>query len=143
MPPVKSLDRISDKWARVSQGSQQAYEDGIRNPRGDWAEATAKAEKAYASGVQKAVSAGRFKKGVEAAGNAKWQKNALEKGPRRWAEGISLSQDAYERGFAPYRSVIENTSLPDRGPVGDPANINRVAILSKALHDERLRRQGG
>jgi len=143
MPPVKSLDKISQKWTRVCQSSQQAYEDGVRNPKGDWAENTVKAANAYASGVQAAVSSGRFQKGVTSAGTSKWQANAITKGPGRWAEGIRLAQDAYERGFAPYRTVIEGLSLPTRGPVGDPANINRVKVIAEALHKERLRRTGG
>lgn len=143
MPAVKSLDKISQKWARVSQQSQAAYEDGVRNPRTDWADATAKSAASYAAGVQKAVADKRFEKGVRNAGSSKWQQAAIEKGPGRWAEGIRLSQDAYERGFDPYRQVIEKTNLPARGPVGDPSNIQRVAVLAKALHDERLRRQGG
>lgn len=143
MPAVKSLDKISEKWSRVSQNSQRAYEDGIRNPRADWAENTAKAANAYAAGVQAAVSSGRFAKGVQAAGNSKWQQNAIEKGPGRWAEGIRLSQESYERGFSPYRTVIEGLTLPERGPVGDPSNINRVKIIAEALHKEKLRRIGG
>jgi len=143
MPPVKSLDKISQKWAQVSQQSQGAYEEGVRNPRSDWADATAKAANNYAAGVSKAVSEKRFEKGVRGAGSSKWQQAAIEKGPGRWAEGIRLSQDAFERGFDPYRQVIEKTTLPPRGPVGDPSNINRVAVLAKALHEERLRRQGG
>lgn len=143
MPAVKSLDKISAKWAEVSQRSQGAYEDGVRNPRGDWAKNTAAAANSYAAGVQAAVSSGRFAKGVAKAGNSKWQQNAIEKGPGRWAEGIRLSQSAYERGFAPYRTVLENLQLPSRGPVGDPANINRVKAVAEALHKERLRRTGG
>ena len=143
MPAVKSLDKISAKWAEVSQRSQGAYEDGVRNPRKDWAKNTASASSAYAAGVQAAVSSGRFQKGVISAGTPKWQQNSIEKGPARWAEGIRLSQSAYERGFAPYRTVIENLTLSPRGPVGDPGNINRVREIAEALHNERLRRTGG
>jgi len=143
MPAVKSLDKISSKWAEVSQRSQGAYEDGVRNPRKDWEKNTVAAANSYAAGVQAAVSDGRFKKGVTKAGNAKWQQAAISKGPARWAEGIRLSQSAYERGFAPYRTVIENITLPPRGPVGDPANINRVKVISEALFKERIRRTGG
>ena len=142
MPAVKSLDKISAKWAEVSQRSQGAYEDGVRNPRKDWAKNTAAAANAYASGVQAAVSSGRFAKGVTRAGTAKWQANAIEKGPGRWAEGIRLSQSAYERGFAPYRTVLENLTLPARGPVGDPSNINRVKVIAEALHKKRLQMHG-
>jgi len=143
MPAVKPLDKISQKWIDVSQTSQGAYEDGVRNPRGDWAKNTAASAPAYAAGVQAAISDGRFQKGVTNAGTSKWQEATIAKGPGRWAEGIRLGQSAYERGFSPYRTVLENTTLPPRGAVGDPKNIQRVAVIAKALHDERLRRTGG
>lgn len=143
MPAVKSLDKISAKWISVCQTSQNSYEDGVRNPRKDWAENTAKASAAYATGVQAAVASGRFSKAVSAAGTSKWQQNAILKGPGRWAEGVRLAQDNYERGFAPYRTIIEGLTLPSRGPVGDPSNINRVKVIADALHKEKLRRIGG
>lgn len=143
MPAVKPLDRISQKWARVASVSQSEYEEGIKNPRKSWAEETAKAEAAYEKGIQQAISKKRFSGGVKKAGNGRWQENALAKGPMRWSQGIGLSTDNYERGFAPFRQTIEATSLPARGPKGDPNNIQRVAAIAKALHDKKLSLQGG
>lgn len=143
MPPVKGLDRISEKWARVSQASQPDYEAGIRNPRTDWAKATAAASENYKMGVQQAINQNRFAKGVEKAGSAKWQENSISKGPARWAEGINLSRNQYEKGFAPYREVIERTTLPPRGPKGDPKNIQRVAVIADALHKKKLSETAG
>lgn len=140
MPAVKPLDRISRKWANASAAALTEYEEGVRNPRRDWADATSKANDAYKKGIQASIAADRFKKGVTNAGTGKWQEQTLRKGPSRWSEGIALSTDAYERGFTPYRNVIERTELPARGPKGDPGNIQRVAILSKALHDEKMSR---
>lgn len=143
MPPVKSLDRISDKWARVASVSQPEYEEGVRNPRSDWAEATRAAEANYERGVQQSIQRKAFGKGVANAGTAKWQERALTKGPSRWANGIQVSRQAYETGFQPYREVIQRTSLPARGPKGDPKNIQRVSVLAEALHAEKISRQGG
>ena len=137
MPAIKSLDRISKKWARVAAVSQENYTEGINNPRADWKTQTLAAEKNYDAAIQKAISQKRFGKGVSAAGTEKWKRNALEKGPARWSQGIAVSTDAFEKGFAPYAEVIKNTTLPARGPKGDPANINRVAVMAKALHDKK------
>lgn len=142
MPPVKSLDRISEKWARVVEVSQPDYEAGIRSPREDWAEKTLAAEGSYNSGVQKAISEKRFGKGVRAAGTDKWKERTLAVGPDRWLQGVRVSRGNYEAGFAPYREVIIRTTLPPRGPKGDPKNIQRVGVLAKALHDEKLKRGG-
>lgn len=142
MPAIKALDRIGEKWSRVTAAATSDYTAGVTNPRVDWADATAKADKNYASGVQAAVSAGRFAKGVRAAGTQKWQNAAQEKGTQRFASGVQLARSAYETGFAPYRTVIANLSLPARGPKGDPANIQRVAAVATALRNEKLKRLG-
>jgi hypothetical protein len=141
MPAVKSLKTISEKWARQSQTAQPSYIEGIQNPRKDWADATAEANDNYKKGIQQSIAQDRFLKGVKKAGTSKWQRNAIAKGPGRWSEGIMQSTGAYEDGFQPYREVIERTQLPKRGPKGDPSNINRVAVMAKALHEEKIKRK--
>ena len=140
MPAIKSMDKISQKWARAASTATPEYEEGVNNPRKDWSTETQKANDAYKAGITKSISEDRFKKGVARAGTSKWQTNAIIKGVPRWAAGIAGSQPAYEEGFKPYADVIARTQLPARGPKGDPANINRVAIMAKALHDEKVKR---
>jgi len=140
MPPVKSLDRISAKWRRQAQASQTEYSDGVANPKADWKSQTLNATTSWEQGVQQAVQNKRFGAGVERAGTAKWQARAMELGPARWAEGINVAGDAYETGFAPFRAVIERTNLPPRGPKGSPQNLRRVEAITKALHEEKMRR---
>lgn len=141
MPPIKSLDRISEKWLRQSAVSEASYLEGVDNPTKDWEKETLAAESNFEAGIQKAIQAKTFGKGVKRAGTSKWQENARNKGPRRWTEGIALAEDAYAQGFAPYAEVIRNTTLPPRGPKGDPKNIARVAALAKALHDKKVQLQ--
>ena len=138
MTEIKSLDRINAKWQRVTAGAGQEYAEGVANPTRDWKTQTANANPAYKAGLQKSMAADSFLKGVNTAGTAKWQKGAMEKGPDRFAQGVSLAGDAYTAGFAPYRTVIQGLTLPARGAKGDPANINRVAVVAKALHDKKV-----
>ncbi len=142
MPAIKSMDRISAKWTANAASGTGAYEDGVRNPRKDWATETKAAEQNYEQGVTKAMSRKAFGKGVTSAGTQKWQRNSIEKGPSRWASGISLAKAEYEKGFGPFRDIIEKTVLPPRGPKGDPKNIQRVAVLAAALHKGKLDRLG-
>ena len=142
MVAIKSTSESASKWARRAGSAGQEYEEGVRNPRKSWAKETKAAEGAYELGVQKSIADKRFGKGVDAAGDAKWQQNAIEKGPQRFTQGVQLAQPAYEAGFAPFRDVIANTTLPPRGPKGDPKNIQRVAILAKNLHDAKIQRAG-
>ena len=137
MPKIKDLSRISGKWTTVTPQRQGEYKTGVENPREDWKTATLAAAPRYQTGVQAAIAEKRFDKGVSNAGTSKWQQNASNKGPGRWAEGVQQGQGAYESGFAPFRDVIANTVLPARGPKGDPANIQRVAVMAKALNDKK------
>lgn len=142
MAEIKDLNASADKWQRVSSGAAREYEEGVKNPRKDWAANTAASESAYEQGVTQAISRKSFGKGVAAAGTAKWQQGAIDKGTKRWGPGIALAGDAYRRGFAPYQEVISRTTLPPRGPKGDPGNIQRVIVMAEALHNEKLKRQG-
>lgn len=142
MANIKDMSRIADKWERVASGAGVEYEEGVRNPRADWATETSKAEGTYEQGIQNSISRKAFGKGVKKAGTSKWQENAISKGPGRYSQGVGLAKDAYEEGFAPYREVIARTVLPARGPKGDPKNLLRVAAIAKALHDEKLKREG-
>ncbi len=134
MPKVKSASDIAEKWGRVTPERSVDYEKGIRNPKKDWAASTKAAEGAYKEGVTKAAQEGRFGKGVTKAGTAKWQEKALSVGPARFSQGVSVAKPDFEKGFAPFRDVIEKTSLPPRFAKGDPRNIERVKVMAQALH---------
>lgn len=135
MAGIKPLGKVSEKWARVAGGAQAEYEEGVKNPRRSWATETQKAEDAYNKGVQAGISRKAFGSGVRKAGDEKWQRNSAEKGPARYTQGVQLAESDYQKGFAPYHQALSNLTLPARGPKGDPANINRVAIVAKTLHD--------
>jgi len=142
MPPIKPLSAITDKWQRQAQASEQSYTEGIQNPRADWKTNTQAANANYKAAIAQSLAQDRFAKGVQKAGTEKWQKNALAKGPARWSQGISLATDSYATGFQPFADTIASTTLPARGPKGDPKNIQRVAVMAKALHDKKLSLQG-
>jgi hypothetical protein len=125
------------KWKERTQAATSAYVDGARNPRRSWAAATAASEDAWKAGVQEAAAKNTFSKGVKTAGDAAYQDGITNKGATRFAEGVSVSGDAYDKGFAPYVQVIESTNLPDRGRRGDPKNYQRVQVLGTALNAKK------
>lgn len=138
MPAIRSSSEIARKWADVTPRRDADYKAGVSAPMRDWATEAAAAEDRYEAGVQDAISRRAFGKGVGEAGSAKWRKGALEKGVNRWGPGVRVAQPDFEKGFAPYRDVIESTSLPPRRRTGDPANIERVAALAAALHARKV-----
>lgn len=74
-----------------------------------------------------------FQKGVQQAGDAKWQTAATGKGAERFGPGAQAGVGDYEKGVAKYLAVIEGTTLPPRGPKGDPRNFERVKVMANAL----------
>jgi len=139
MPAIRSAAEIAEKWARVTPGRSADYAAGIEKPKKSWSEAALAAEEAYEGGVQQAIAEKRYAKGVREAGDEKWKRKAKELGTTRWGPGISAAKGDYERGFAPFRDVIERTVLPPRKPKGDPSNIDRVRILAAALHEAKIK----
>jgi len=134
MPAIKPMSNIAEKWARVTPQRAPDYEAGVRSPRADWAKQTTSANTAYKEGVQKAITEDRFVKGVNKAGTEKWQRKAIELGPTRYTQGVQVAQPDYEKGFAPFRDIIERTTLPPRFAKGDSRNIERVRVMASALN---------
>jgi len=133
MAAIKPLDRITSKFTDVTPARSGEYEAGIRAPRRSWSAATAAAEDSYKAGVAAAAARGAFGKGVKAAGDAKYQKGALEKGVARFGPGVALSGDDYAKGFKPYHDAISRLSLPPRYARRDPRNLQRVAAVATEL----------
>lgn len=130
---IRSIEHIAKKFALVTPGRTQDYQEGVENPRRDWATAAAASESAYESGVTQAIAKKRFGKGVKAAGTETWQRGAVEKGTQRWGPGVVLSEAKYARNFAPYRDAIERATLPARYARRDPRNLDRVKAVVNAL----------
>jgi len=139
MPKIRSGASIGGKWKRRTETAGAEYEAGVKDPKNDWLEKTVGAEKNYEAGVQNSIRLKRFGKGVKKAGTAKWQEGAVNKGVPRFGQGVAASGDNYEKGFAPYRDVIERTTLPPRYPKGDPRNFDRVKAMGTALHDAKVK----
>ena len=123
------------KWASRAASSGDEYAQGVTSPRRPWAASTVAANDNYEAGISEAISENRFVKGVERAGDGKWKKGALDKGVARFRQGVGLGQEAYDRGFRPYVSVIEGVSLPPRGPKGQ--NYERVRLIGEALREAK------
>jgi len=138
MAEIKSLSAIRDKWTRVTPGRIEDYKIGVKNPKRSWEEETLAAENNWKAGVDAAAAKGLFPKGVREAGDKKWQEKALKKGPGRFAEGVYIAGDDYERGFAPFREAIARVDLGPRFPRRDPRNIERVKRVVDALVAEKI-----
>lgn len=140
MAAIKSIDAIATKWAHVTPQRSGDYAEGIANPRRSWKVATSAAESAWGDGVQRAVTNKSFSRGVNAAGDEKWQRKASTLGVARWGPGVQEAQGDYAAGFAPYRDAISNCALPPRYARRDPRNMARVKAIVDCLIAVKLKR---
>lgn len=133
MANVKTLEQSQDKWVRRASVATVDYQQGVANPKRPWSEGAKAGAQNWQQGVTQAATRDAFSKGVEKAGDSKWQAMSKTKGPSRFAEGVSISKDQWGKGFAPYRSAIESVTLPARGPRGSIANYERSKAIGTAL----------
>jgi hypothetical protein len=133
MAEVKNMARIKEKWTRVTPQRTEDFKLGVQNPRRDWEKAAVAAKESHKAAMAAASATDAFAKGVAKAGAGKWQARALQKGPGRFAEGVMVGGDDYEKGFSPFRDEIEKTPLPPRFPRRDPRNLQRVGAIDVAL----------
>jgi len=133
MAEVKTISRIKEKWTRVTPMRSEDYKIGVQNPRRDWEKSATAAKDSHKAAMAEVAAKDMYAKGIAKAGTSKWQGRALTKGPGRFAEGVMVGGDDYEKGFAPFRDEIEKTVLPPRFPKRDPRNLQRVATIATAL----------
>lgn len=137
MAKIRSLAEIQGKWATVTPQRSQQYADGVANPLNSWAAGAKAAEPNFEQGIQRAIAAKSYGKGVTTAGDDRWQAKTTAVGVSRWAPGVAAGSADYADGFAPFRDTIAATNLPPRFPRGDERNYLRVQAIGKALADKK------
>lgn len=130
VPPIGD---VASKFARRAQSAGPEYENGVRNPSTPWSQAATAAQGSYEQGVTQAISRKAYGKGVQSAGDGKWQKNSVEKGPARYAQGVQLAEGDYAQKMAPVLDAIARVDLPPRGPRGSAQNLQRMTPIPQAL----------
>lgn len=135
---IPDMARIGEKWRTNAGRAGSDYAYGVLHPKRAWEPAAKEAERAYEQGVQAAIGRKAWGKGLSGKGE-KWGRNTAGKGASNYPTGIAAAGEDYDKGFGPYRSVIAGLNLPPRGPAGDPANLRRVEMVAKALHDKKVK----
>ncbi len=139
MPKIRSIGKIAEKYGRVTPAKGPELKAGLMDPKKIWVDEAAASGEAWKGGVEGAIARDGFVKGVVEAGQAAYLDPALKLGVPRYRSGVEFGIPKYKGKFGPYRDVIEGTTLPPRGPVGDPANIERVRVMAAALHEAKVR----
>lgn len=138
--PVTDAATAARKFATRGAAAGQDYANGVRGSGGRWQAGAVAGEQNYAQGVNEAIAQGRFKKGVQDAGAAKFEERAATVGAQRFPQGIQNAEQSWAQNTAPYLQAIASATLPPRGPKGDPRNQQRSAMMAEIL---RKRKVGG
>lgn len=136
MPRVRQ--GAADKWQRRASVAGPDYQTGVQNPRTSWAAAAGAAKGNYQAGVTAAIARDGYSKGVAQAGDAGWQRGAVNVGVTRYPQGVQANVDRFTAAVTPYLQTIESLTLPAKGAKGDPRNYQRVQQIGEALRKRKL-----
>lgn len=137
---VKDAAASAQKFVQRAQAAAPDYVKGVQGAGQAWQTNAAAANDSYVAGVTTAANAGRFAKGVNAAGGAKYEAAAAGKGAQRYPQGVAQSGPNWQAKTQPFLDTISSLTLPPRRPKGDPANFQRSQLVAEAL---RKRKVGG
>jgi hypothetical protein len=135
---VKPVDQIVKKWQTRAAGAGADYTAGINNAGDSYVQNTLASKDAYAAGITAAVSDGRWEKGVQGTGGAKWKKNTVAVGAARFGQGVANATNEFTSAMQKVSSVIGGVTLGPRGPKGDPQNWQRSVAVGQALHAAKI-----
>ncbi len=130
---VKDAGSLAKKFSQRAAAAAGDYKAGVEQAGQDWQTNTAAAADNYAAGVQQAIGDGRFRRGVEQAGSAKFTQRASTLGAQRFPTGVQAAEGDWTKGTQPYLQAIAGLTLPPRRPKGDPGNMQRSQAVAAAL----------
>lgn len=135
---IKDVGTLSQKYASRAQAAASDYKNGVMNPRRSQSQAAIAAAPNWAQGVQAAATNGSYAKGLNKAGDAKWQQNASTLGAQRYGPGVANAQNAWATAVQPYLQTLSNLQLSPKGVRGSAQNYQRVQDVGNALNKQRL-----
>lgn len=94
---LKTADQIVEKYQRGIQGAGADYAAGVQSPSKPWQASTIAGAERWRTGIQEAINNRSFEKGVNAAGDQKWQQRAASLGAQRYAASASEAAAAYQK----------------------------------------------
>lgn len=135
---VKDAASAAAKFVQRAQAAAPDYTKGVTGAGTTWQAHSAAAGDSWGAGVQAAVANGRYAKGVNRVGGAKWEQAATGKGAQRYPQGVAQAGPNWQAGTQPYLDTISSLTLPPRRPKGDPANFQRAQMVADALRKKKV-----
>lgn len=112
---ARDANEVAAKWAQRTAGAGEAYASGIRNARRDPMQAAKAAKATYVARVQEAAANGKYERGLDRVTRAEWERASIEKGQSRLASGAQASQGKMGDFMGKFLPHAEQVSQQVRG----------------------------
>ncbi len=126
---------FAEKWSRRTKGAVSDYTRGVqRVSEAPGAKAAARAD-AMLSGVQEAISSGKWQERVSAVSLGDWQNAAVSKGAGRIAAGVDAAQPDMARFGQELLTAVDGAVAEVEGMPNDNLEdrINRMVAFSRRM----------
>lgn len=140
---VRESGKASSRFATRAAAALPEYLEGTAAAGNEWLQGTVEGEANFAAGVTAAVASKAFSRGARKAGAASFVDGTQKKGATRFPQGVAEAGPDWEKGVKPFLDTVAGLTLPKRGRRGDPANLQRVAMVANALHAKKVAMSGG
>lgn len=135
---MKSASESSQKFVERAGAASGDYVQGAQSTTKDQAAAAIAGKANWAAGIQAAITAGRYEKGLTASGKQGWLRGVTEKGANRFAEGVASGASKYATNSGKYDSARGAAASLPRGPKGSEANFARSKAVGQALRKQKV-----
>lgn len=130
-------EEYAAKWATRTSAATQDYTAGVQRVQTAPGQAAANKEAKFQSGIQQAISSGKWRRNVAGVSLQAWQEAALTKGAQRLASGATAAQGKMAAAGARILPMIDAAKAEvDRMPDNTIEDrINKSAAFQRALHN--------
>jgi len=131
---MKTASSSASKWQANSQNGAGNYVRGAQETTKDQAALAIAAKGNWKAGLDAAVAAGSFEKGLQASGKSGWLAGVAEKGAANYGTGVGAAASAskYSTNSGKYDAARGAAASVARGPKGSAGNLQRVAAVMTA-----------
>lgn len=134
---MKSAAEIAKKWVTKLSGASESYREGIQAVAVNPMERAAARESAYAEGVARAVSSGKWKAGLGRVSFQAWKDVTSRKGAERLGSGAREAEGKMSRFLTEFLPVAEQM----KQVVKDMPKGTEDAALARVTAAMRLAKQ--
>lgn len=135
-------EQITEKWARNTSGAMESFKAGVQAVTTSPTAAAAQASDRYLTGVQNAVSSGRWAAALNSVSLADWQNAMLTKGAARIAGGVTAAKakfSAFMNKWMPYEAQLSaRIKTMPKGTLADSKARSDFSIEYNAAFARRL-----